>query len=334
MYKNGSANGAVKEQPVALVDILPNSPEAERAALGSILIDPDAFYLIDTIIGPDDFFSVVHGQIYKAIADLYAGKVSIDLLTVIETMKRRGVTECYSTSIDDYIISLINYVPTAINAPDYARIIEADALRRRLILAGRKIENVGMKGDSPAKLIEESERALFDVTQKIATVNVLPSRMVMSELLTMTQARQEQGGDLGVNIGLMDIDKILGGLKSEELIILAARPGMGKSMLEGQIAVNCARRYGPVARFNLEMGHISLAQRMVAADTGIPFKKIQRAELTNDEQYRFNQSVGALAELPIYTDDSAGLTMSQLTAKARRLHAEHGLKLITLDYLQ
>ena len=334
MYNNGTATNGTAATVTAVSDILPHSPDAERAALGSILIDPDAFYLIDTIISAPDFYSVVHGQIYKAISDLYASRVSIDILTVVETMKRRGVTECYSVGIDEYVIGLLNDVPTAVNAPDYARIIEADALRRRLILAGRKIENMGIKGDSPAKLIEASERALFDVTQKMATVNVLPSRAIMSELLDVTQARMNSGADTGVRTGLVDIDRILDGLKPDELIILAARPGMGKSMLEGQIAVNCARRYGPAARFNLEMGHMSLAQRMVAADTGIPFKKIQRADMNADEQRRFNMSVGALAELPIYTDDSAGLTMSQLTAKARRLHAEHGLKLITLDYLQ
>jgi len=336
MYSNGNGKAATAvPETMTAADILPHSIEAERAAIGSILIDPDAFYLVDTIIGAADFYSEANGKIYKAIGDLYASRVAVDILTLIETLRKRGLDGCHGQDIDAYVIGLLNDVPTAINAPDYARIIEANALRRRLILAGRKISSLGVAGDSPAKLVEESERTLFDVTQRMATVNVLTNREAMSNLLDVTQARINSGDhDPGVKTGLTDLDKILGGLKQDELYILAARPGMGKSMLEGQIAVHCAKHHGGVARFNLEMGNQSLAQRMVSSESGIPFKKVERADMTGEELRKFHEAVGRLSLLPIFTDDSAGLTMSQLTAKARRLHAEHGLKLVTLDYLQ
>lgn len=336
MYSNGNGKAATAVPETATIaDILPHNHEAERAVIGSILIDPDAFFLVDTIIKPADFYSEAHGKIYRAISDLYASKVAIDVLTVIETLRKRGLEGCHGQDIDTYVIEMLNVVPTAINAPDYARIIESNALRRRLILAGREISALGVAGDNPAKLVEQSEKALFKVTQQMATVNVVTNREAMSSLIDVTQARINSGDhDPGVKVGLIDVDKILGGMKPGDLIILAARPGMGKSMLEGQIAVNCARQHGPVARFNLEMGNQSLAQRMVSADSGIPFKQIERAQMNAEEMRRFHESVGRLSLLPIFTDDSAGLTMSQLTAKARRLHAEHGLKLVTLDYLQ
>lgn len=340
MYSNGNGNGngtavAAPSTTMAVGEILPHSQEAERAVLGSILIDPDAFYLVDTIVNAGDFYSEAHGKIYKAISDLYAQKVAVDLLTLIETLKRRGMTGCHGQDVDLYAIGLLNEVPTAINAPDYARIVEADALRRRLILAGRKISKLGIDGDAPSKLIEESERTLFDVTQKMATVNVITARESMSELLDLTHARiNNPDADYGVSTGFIDLDRLLDSMKPDGLYILAARPGMGKSMLESQIAVNCAKKHGPVARFNLEMGRQSLAQRMVAAEARLQFKKIERAKMTPQELSMFSRAVGELSDLPIFIDDSAGLTLSQLTAKARRLHAEHGLRLITLDYLQ
>ncbi|MEL0098843.1 MAG: replicative DNA helicase [Opitutae bacterium] len=333
-----SSNGKVTELQSTQADtgdILPHSLDAERAVLGAVLIDPDAFYLVDTVIGADDFYSSAHGQIYKSLVDLYAARVAVDLLTLTETLKRRGLTGCHGKDIDIYCIELLNEVPTAINAPDYARIVESDALRRRLILAGRKISSLGAAGESPAKLIEESERALFAVTQKMATVNVVTSREAISELIDHTQNRiNNPDSTYGVKTGFVDLDRVLDGLKPDGLYILAARPGMGKSMLESQIATNCAKRHGAVARFNLEMGRLSLTQRMAASETRIPFKKVEKGQLNAAELRQFYETAGMLSDLPIFIDDSAGLTMSQLTAKARRLHAEHGLKLITLDYLQ
>ena len=326
MYSNGTAT---KTQPIT-IDDMPYSEEAETAVLGSILIDPDSFYQVDLIVTDQDFYVGKHKQVYKAMHDLYKERVPVDIMTVCELLKKR-----HGDSMDGFVTSLVTYVPTAINAGAYARIVEADSLRRRLINAGHQILNDARNGKkSVTALVESSEKQIFDVTQKAATKNVTPVKDGMSRLIDVTMERVANGGQTtGIMTGFIDFDRLVRGLKPQRLYILAARPGMGKSILENNIACHVAGNGRRVARFNLEMGLESILQRGASAITQIPYNKIEDGQLTELELKLFNRTAGTMSEWPMWIDDSADLSMSQLTAKARRLQAEHGLDLITVDYL-
>lgn len=327
MYSNGTAAPAKQTN---LDEIKPYSEEAEQAVLGSLLIDPDAFYEVDLVVSQSDFYLGKHKAIYKAISDLHAQKMPVDLMTVSEILKKR-----HGDGMEGYVIGLINTVPTAINATAYARIVEADALRRALIDAGHKILNEAHNGKkSVSALVESAEKTVFDVTQKSATKNVTTIKAGMARLVDVTLERVEDGGQTtGLMTGFVDLDRIMRGLRKQRLYILAARPGMGKSIMESNIACHVASNGYRVARFNLEMGLESILQRGVAAMTKIPFEKIEDGKLTPAEVNTFNRGAGIMSEWPMWIDDTASLSLSQLTAKARRLQAEHGLDLITVDYL-
>lgn len=329
MYSNGTApktyNGTA---PAA--DIMPHSEEAETAVLGSILIDPDAFYEVDLIVNHDDFYSTQNGRIYKVMQDLHAAKFPVDQLTVCEMLEKR-----YGDGLEDFIIGLVTAVPTSINASTYARMVSADSMRRRLIHAGRKITNDATNGKhSVDKLVGDSEKVLFEVTQKSATKNVIPIKRGVSDVLDTIMRRVDAGGEItGIKTGWVDVDRILEGIDRDDFVVLAARPGMGKSLMESNMAIHCAGKGKRVARFNLEMGMESIINRGLSSLSRIEFKKIRRGQLTPYELQEVNKAAGIISELPMWIDDTAWLTLSQLTAKARRLHAEHGLDLITVDYL-
>ena len=328
MHSNGTATKALA--PIIPDEAMPYSLEAETAVLGSILIDPDAFYEVDLIVNSTDFYNGQHQRIYKAMSDLYAEKLPVDLVTVTELLKKR-----HGDGMDAFVIDLLQIVPTAINATSYARIVESDSLRRKLIQAGHQILNDARNGNkSVSALVESSERQLFDVTQKAATKNVTPIKSGMSKLIDVTMTRVSNGGQTsGLMSGFTDLDRLMRGFKKQRLYILAARPGMGKSIMENNIACHLAKSGRKIARFNLEMGLESILQRGVSAVTKIPYDKIEDGKLTELEVTVFNRAAGEMSEWSMWIDDSADLSISQLTAKARRLKAEYGLDLITVDYL-
>lgn len=333
MYSNGTTP-ATFGGTVAKDDILPHNEEAERGVLGSVLIDQDAFYEVDLLVKPSDFYRKQHGQIYKAMQDLYNEKLPVDIVTVGELLGKRGVKSIGKEDADIYVMGLMNAVPTSMNAAAYARIVESDSMRRKLINAGRKITNDATNGkQSVDKLVENAEQELFGVTQESSTKNVTPVKVSAARLYDSTMQKHANGGQFtGLKSGFSDLDRFLR-FEPEELIILAARPGMGKSMFEGNIAAYLAGNGSRVARFNLEMGEESIMQRMVAQESSIPFESIKRGQFTPEQLTKFSETVGKISEWRMFIDDSAGLMMSQLTAKCRRLQAEHGLDLITVDYL-
>lgn len=324
MHSNGTAP---PKEPQT--QTLPYSQEAEEAVLGSILIDPDAFYEIDLLISADDFHQTAHKRIYKAMSDLYAEKLPVDNVTVCELLHKR-----YQDGMEAEVMGLVMAVPTSINASAYARIVESDAMRRRLIVAGDKIIKGAANGKkSVDKLVEASEQAIFEVTQKSATKNVTTIKSGMSRLVDVTMERRENGHAPGIMSGWTDFDNLVKGFKKQRLYIMAGRPGMGKSIAERNIACHAASQGYRVASFNLEMGLESILQRSISAQSKIPFGKVEDGKLTDSELMHFNRTAGEMSEWPMWIDDTAGLSLSQLTAKCRRLQAEHGLDMITIDYL-
>ncbi len=331
MHSNGTASHS---GITTLSEILPHNEEAELSVLGSILIDPDAFYMVDAIIKPADFYSKERGTVYKAMADLYQAKTPVDVITLGTVLEKRGIEKVNGQNADIFIMGLVNVVPTAINATNYARIVEADSVRRDLIRAGREISNLGLKdAGSTSQLTGKAEAELFKVTAKSATHNVIPIREQLSQYYEIMQRRQS--GDRGktIDTGYVDIDRVLGGIDSQALVILAARPGMGKSMLEGNIVNNLIQKGKRIARFNLEMSGEQIVQRQMAMITGIKHDTLRKGQMTPAEETKFNEYLGKLSESSVWLDDTPGLLISQLRAKCTRLHMEHGLDLITVDYI-
>lgn len=327
MHSNGYSNGAVKAQEVQLP---PNNTDAEAALLGGLLIDPDMFYEVSDSLEPEFFFLGRHGAIYKAIADMHREGVAVDFVTLSEVLEARGESET------GYLVDLYNAVPTAVNTPHYARIVRALALRRRLIQAAGKVANAAYDESTAIDdVIGSSEAAIFAVTETAVTQGVESAKHGLSRIYDLVTERQESGGMMvGLPTGLHDLDALLRGLHKGDLYIIAARPGMGKSVLERVISLNTARMGKRVALFNLEMPAEQIWMRTISVETGIPLINIREGRMSPGELPVFNEAVGRISQLKMWVDDTPGLTISQLTAKCRRLHAEHGLDLITVDYLQ
>ncbi len=313
----------------------PHSTEAEEAVLGSLLIDPDAIFDVASLLKPDSFYRVQNRWIYESILNLYERREPLDLITVTEDLRRREKLE--EAGGEDYIIGLINMVPTSINARSYGQVVEAAALRRRMIQAASTIAELAFNEAEDINVaIDRAEQALFSISEQRTTRDLTPVKQIASSYLERIQELHQRGDDvIGVPTGFVDMDRILGGLNRSDLIILAARPAMGKTSLQNAIALTAARRHGKrVAMFNLEMSGEQLVQRMISAETRIDSQRLRRGDLQEHEWPIFMEAIGRLSETRIFIDDTPSITPNQLRTKCRRLYAEHGLDLIMIDYLQ
>lgn len=313
----------------------PHSQEAEEAVLGSLLIDPDALFEVSNFLRPDAFYRTANRWIYESILSLSERREPLDFVTLTEELRRREQLE--DVGGEAYVIGLINTVPTAINARNYAKLVEAAALRRKLIGAAGTIANLAYdEAEDINVVIDRSESALFSISEQRTTRDLVPVKQIAGEYLDRIQRLMEQGEDvIGVPTGFTDLDRLLGGLNRSDLLILAARPGMGKTSLQNAIALTAAMRYGKrVAIFNLEMSGEQLVQRMIASETRIDSQRLRRGQLHEHEMPIFMEAIGRLSETRIFIDDTPSITTNQLRTKCRRLYAEHGLDLIMIDYLQ
>lgn len=307
----------------------PHSIEAEQAVLGGILIDNSALWDVP-FLDARHFFQSKNGDIFKALSDLIRADVNADFVTVVETLKARGIQD------DAYIVGLLNTVPTSTNTRNYGRIVEAHAQRRALITAAGKIATLGWnEAQSINTTLEQAQSALFEVTDKAGINDAQIAREGLSILFDQTAERRASGGlPEGIKTGLIDLDRLLGGLRGGELIVLAARPGMGKSSLESGIATTAAKNGHKVLRFNLEMPAMQCWQRLMAREAKLPFQSIRDGSLSDSEWQTFGKHLAMLADLPMWIDDTSALTPQQLHSKTRRVWAEHGgIDLVTIDYL-
>lgn len=313
----------------------PHSIEAEEAILGSLLIDPDAIFDVATFLKSDSFYSVKNRWVYEAILSLNERRDPLDLITLTEELRRREHLE--EVGGEAYIISLLHAVPTAINAESYGRVVEATAVRRQMIRAASDIANLAYnEAEDINVVIDRAEQTLFSISEERTTRDLVPIRYIASQYLERIQELHARGDDvIGVPTGFTDLDRLLGGLNKSDLIIIAARPGMGKTSLQNAIALTAARRYSKrVAIFNLEMSGEQLVQRMIAAETRIDSQRLRRGDLHENEWPIFMEAIGRLSETRIFIDDTPSITPNQLRTKCRRLYAEHGLDLVMIDYLQ
>ncbi|HEY8445945.1 MAG TPA: replicative DNA helicase [Thermomicrobiales bacterium] len=321
---------------VAAVDRLPpHNLEAEQSVLGSLLIDRDAIIKVASFLKPEDFYHSANGTIYQAILDLYNRREPTDFLTLSDELARKEQLDVIGGVA--YLSSLLNAVPTAVHVEYYARIVERTATLRRLIDAGSQIVALGYReGVDTEEALDQAERILFDVSQRRSTREFESIADVLERFFDQIDyLQQHRGSVVGVPTGFADLDQLTGGLQRSDLIIVAARPSVGKTAFALGIAYGAAVQHGrTVGVFSLEMSAEQLVQRLLATETGVDSHRLRLGQIDDHEWDRVSRAFGRLAEAPIFIDDTPGLSVMEVRTKARRLQAERGVDLIIIDYLQ
>jgi len=321
------------EQPERLP---PHNLEAEEAVLGSVLLDREVIGRVSGVLEARDFYRERNGQIYQAMLELFDRHEPVDYLTLIDELDRTQRLD--QTGGTTYVAGLLGVVPTPIHAEHYAKIVADSAFMRRLISAGGKIATIGFQNQfEPETALEKSEQILFEIASKKANRDFAPLADILRDYLEQLSLLRE-GEDIkyGVPSGYADLDKLTaGGFQRSDLIILAARPAMGKTSLALGIAANAGLKFKAAsAIFSLEMSGAQLAARLLSTESGIETTRLRTGNLTDAESRKLGHALGILAETQIYIDDTPGLSVTSLRAKARRLHAEVPLDLIIVDHLQ
>ncbi len=314
---------------------VPHNIEAEEAVLGSLLIDAEAIFRVSPFLKPDDFYIVKNGWIYDVILNLHERRQPSDFLTDCDELENREQLEEVGGAA--YIASLINSVPTAIHVEAYGHIVERTALRRRLISAASQIASFAYEEEQTIdEVIDRSEATLFSISQRRIARDLVPIKQVLADYYDRIAYLYEHRGEpLGIPTGYIDLDKLLGGLQRSDLIIVAARPGVGKTSMLLAMALTAARKHKQkVAIFSLEMSNEQLVQRLMSSETGIDSQRLRLGDLQESEWPKFVEAAGRLSDAMLFIDDTPSISALQLRTKARRIHAEFGLDLIMVDYLQ
>ncbi len=317
----------------------PQNLEAENFILGSLLIDQNVIIKIGDIVNPEDFYKDAHGQIFASMRELYAKREPIDILSLTSKLEEKGILE--SVGGRAYIANLANSVGTASNVTYYAELVQRKATLRRLIAAAGEIGDMGFNEDEEIDtLLDEAERKLFSVSQKFLKQAFQPIDTLLSQAFDRIDELHKQSGKLrGLATGFTDLDNLLAGLQKSDLIILAARPSVGKTSFALDIARQVAiLNKASVGVFSLEMSKEQLVDRMLCAEAGVSLWKMRTGKLSDkqetDDFSRIGQAMGVLSEVPIFIDDSPAANIMEIRTKARRLQMEHKLDLLVIDYLQ
>ncbi|MEK7665572.1 MAG: replicative DNA helicase [Patescibacteria group bacterium] len=317
--------------------IPPQNLEAEQSLLGCLLIDPEALIKIADLLHADDFYKDAHRIMFEAVMDLYAKHEPIDLLSLGNRLEEKN--QLQSIGGRSAIAELTNTIATAGNVVHYAKIIQKKATLRRLLSAASKIAELGYNEEEDTEIVlDEAEQSLFNVSKKFLKQTFAPLRDVLTEAFErIDELHRERGKLRGLPTGFSELDNVLAGLQPSDLIILAARPSVGKTSLALDIARNAAvKTKKPVGLFSLEMSKEQLVDRLICAEANIDLWRLRTGRLSerDDDFPRIGNALGILSEAPIYIDDTAGTSIMEIRTKARRLQAEHGLGLLVIDYLQ
>jgi replicative DNA helicase len=317
----------------------PQNIEAEQSVLGSLMIDKNAIIKIADLIDSDYFYKDSHNRIYKAMLYLYEHREPIDLLSLSNRLKETG--ELDKVGGHSYLASLANAVPTAANVVHYAKIVEKKSVLRKLIdNASQIVSNAYNETEEVDKILDEAEQKIFSVSQKHIRQDFTPVKPILEEAFDRIDELHKNKGKLrGIPTGFYELDNILAGLQNSNLIILGARPSVGKSSLALNLARHAAiKEKVPVGIFSLEMAKGELIDRLICSEANIDLWKLRTGKLSsmgeNDDFSRIGHAMGALSEAPIFIDDTANINVMEMRTMARRLQAEHGLGMIIVDYLQ
>jgi replicative DNA helicase len=319
-----------------MIDRLPpQSIEAEQSVLGAMLIDRDAMIEIADFLKPEDFYRQAHGRIYAAMLDLSERSEPIDIVTVSEALERSGDLEAIGGRA--YLGTLSNSTPTAVHAAQYARIVERKSLLRNLITAAGKIAGIGY--EDPAEVqgaIDRAESALFEVSQRRIGAGFSPLKSLLHDAYDRLDYLHAHRGEIsGIRTGFADLDTLTTGLQKSDLVILAARPSVGKTSFALNIAEHAAVRDGKkVGIFSLEMSKEQLVLRLLSSVSNIDSQRLRTGFLEELDFARIAPAMNSLSAAPVYIDDTPNISTMELRTKARRLQAESGLDLVIVDYLQ
>lgn len=318
-----------------LARIPPHSQEAEESVLGALLLDKDAIIAIAEFLSSEDFYDERHKEIFNCAIDLYEARTPIDVLTISERLKKRKALKKIGGV--SYLVDLANRVPTAAHVEHYGKIVKDAATKRSLMKAASTLVELSLDDALAAdELLDQAESKVFALTQHHLTKAFTSVRDALAASFDRLDELHKQGEGLrGVPTGFKDLDNTLAGMQKSNLLILAARPGMGKTSLALNIAQSLAVTYKkPVGLFSLEMSKEELVDRLLVAQADIDAWKLKTGKLSEDDFTKLSNAMGVLAEAPIYIDDTPGMSILEMRTKARRLQVEHGVDLIIVDYLQ
>jgi replicative DNA helicase len=320
--------------------VVPQNLEAEQSLLGALLIEKDAMLRVADMVRTEDFYRQAHAEIFQAILDLFEKKEPVDLLSLGNKLGEKGKLE--SVGGRAYLIELTTVVPTAAHIVHYAGIVQKKATLRRLLSVSSEITSLAFdENEDVNEVLDRAEQKLFGVSQNYLKTNFTPIKDALDTAFErIDELHRERGKLRGIPTGFTELDNLLGGLQKSDLVILAARPSVGKTSLAMDIARQSAVKYKvPVGIFSLEMSKEQLVDRMICAEAGVDLWKMRTGKLNdNGDQSsdfaRIGHALGNLSEAPIYIDDTASLTITEIRTKARRLQMDRGLGLIVIDYLQ
>jgi len=328
-------NPSLESSTSSGIQIIPHSREAEEAVLGSVMVNPEAYYDVAQFLQPEDFYIHRNRWVWESFIRLNERRMPIDFLTVSDELEQAGVLS--ETGGPAYLTSLINNIPTSLHAEAYGRIVEETAIRRRMLSAANDIAKLAYQQENSVETVmDEAEKVVFGVSERRMTRDLQPIQQVLSDYYDRIDQLSRRGDDYyGVPTGFIDLDKILDGLQGSDLIIVAGRPGMGKTAFMLTVAKHAAMILKKhVAIFSLEMSNEQLVQRLVSQETGIDSQRLRTGKLTDEEWPIFTQATEALSHSKIFLDDTPALTPLQMRTKCRRLHLEFSLDLVILDYMQ
>jgi replicative DNA helicase len=324
-----------EDESTTVIQSQPNSREAEEAVLGSVLINPDSYFEISQVIKPEDFYIIRNQWIWCAYMRLHDRKIPIDILTVSEDLQEQG--QLSEIGGHAYLLALVNQTPTSLHAEAYAHIVEQTSIRRRMLAAANEIAKLAYdEGKEIGTIIDEIEKSVFGLSSRRVRHDLQYIQEVVSEYYDHVDELSKRDGEFfGVPTGLIDLDNLLGGMQNSDLLIIAGRPGSGKTGFLLSVAKNAAQKHKKnVAMFSLEMSNQQLVQRLVAQETRIDTHRLRTGKLMDEEWTLFTQSLESLETAHIWLDDTPAITPLAMRTKCRRLDMEHKLDLIIVDYLQ
>ena len=315
--------------------VLPHSIEAEQAVIGAMLMDKEAILTSSEIISKADFYQSAYGVIFEAIVDIYNEGKPVDLITLQSSLKEKDVPAEISSL--EFVRDLVTAVPTSANVKYYAEIVAEKAMLRRLIKLNEEIENMCYLGKEPVEVVmETTEKKVFELVQKRNTGDFVPIKQVVLNALDKIELASKNAGSVtGIPTGFLDLDYKTAGLQPSDLILVAARPSMGKTAFVLNIAQYVAFKANKsVAIFSLEMSKEQLVNRLFALEAQVDAQLLRTGNLKDDDWEKLIESAGTIGKSKLMIDDTPGISISELRSKCRKMKLEHGLDLIIIDYLQ
>ncbi len=321
------------------IKLPPQNIDAEKSVLGALMLDKDAIIRVANLIRLGDFYKDVHNLIYEAMIDLYEQREPIDVLSLSNRLEEKKQLDKIGGS--SYLTTLVNSVPSASNITHYAKVVQKKSTLRKLIETASEIVELGYKeSEDVEKILDMAEQKLFSVSQKYIKQDFIPIRSILEEAFNRIDELHKGDHKLrGIPSGFSDLDHILAGFQKSDLVVLAARPSIGKTTLALDFARSIAKTEKiPIGIFSLEMSSDQLIDRMLAAESGVDLWRLRTGRLKtgdgDDDFQRIGEAMGVLSEAPIYIDDAGSANVMEMRTMARRLQAEHDVGLIIVDYLQ